>query len=97
MYKFETDRPLKAFVDVVVDGVLLIKGLRIMKGERGLFVGMPREQAKDTKWYETIRCLTPEFRDKLQSTIISVYNDEEGEEEEEVHPWLGGDDDRWEV
>ena len=36
MYRFETDRPLKAFVDIVVNNALLIKGVRVMDGKKGM-------------------------------------------------------------
>ena len=76
MYKFETDRPLKAFVDIVVNNVLLIKGVRVMDGKKGLFVSMPREQSKDQKWYDTIRCLTQEVRDQITEVVLSAYKEE---------------------
>jgi len=76
MYKFETDRPLKAFVDIVVNNVLLIKGVRVMDGKKGLFVSMPREQSKDQKWYDTIRCLTQEVRDQITEVVLASYNQE---------------------
>ena len=76
MYRFETDRPLKAFCDIAINDVLLIKGVRIMDGSKGLFVSMPREQAKDNKWYDTIRCLTVEVRDQIQKVCLEAYNEE---------------------
>ena len=76
MYRFETDRPLKAFADIVIDNALLIKGVRVMDGKKGLFVSMPREQAKDKKWYDTTRCLTEEIRDQLTDVVLSAYHDE---------------------
>lgn len=82
MYKFETDRPLKAFADIVINDVLLIKGVRIMDSSKGLFVSMPREQAKDSKWYDTIRCLTEEVRDDITKAVLDVYNEEEKSREE---------------
>ena len=77
MYKFDTDRPLKAFVDIVINDVLLIKGVRVMRGKDGVFVSMPREQAKDEKWYDTIRCLTQECRDTITKVVLDAY-DEDG-------------------
>jgi len=77
MYRFETDRPLKAFVDIVVNDALLIKGVRIMDGRNGLFVSMPREQAKDQKWYDTVRCLTQEVREQITQTVMACYTDKE--------------------
>jgi stage V sporulation protein G len=76
MYRFETDRPLKAFVDIVINDVLLVKGVRVMDGKQGLFVSMPREQAKDQKWYDTIRCLTEEVRDQITEVVLEAYNEE---------------------
>ena len=76
MYRFETDRPLKAFVDIIVNDALLIKGVQVMEGKKGLFVSMPREQSKDEKWYDTVRCLTKETRDKITETVLEAYKEE---------------------
>ena len=76
MYRFETDRPLKAFVDIIVNDCLLIKGVRVMEGKNGLFVSMPREQAKDEKWYDTVRCLTQEVRDQITEVVLQAYKEE---------------------
>lgn len=80
MYRFETDRPLKAFADIAVNNALLIKGVRIMDGKKGLFVAMPREQAGDNKWYDTIRCLTIEAREQITKVCLDAYNEEESYE-----------------
>lgn len=79
MFKFETDRPLKAFVDITVNDAILIKGVRILENSktRTLFVSMPREQARDEKWYDTIRCLTPEVRDNISSVVLAAYREDE--------------------
>jgi len=76
MYRFETDRPLKAFTDIVINEVLLIKGVRVMDGKNGLFVAMPREQSQDEKWYDTIRCLTQEIKDQITEVVLSAYKEE---------------------
>ncbi len=76
MYRFDTGRPLKAFVDITVNDAILIKGVRVMDGKKGLFVSMPREQAKDQKWYDTIRCLTQEIRDQITEVVLAAYNED---------------------
>jgi len=77
LYRFETERPLKAFVDIIINDALLVKGVRVMDGKKGLFVAMPREQAKDEKWYDTIRCLTIEAREQITKACLDAYNEEE--------------------
>lgn len=76
MYRFDTDRPLKAFVDIIVNDSLLIKGLRVMEGKKGIFVSMPREQAKDSKWYDMVRCLTQEVRDDITTVVLNAYSED---------------------
>ncbi len=75
MYRFESDRPLKAFADIIINDALLIKGIKVLEGKNGLFVSMPQEQAKDRKWYDSVRCLTQEIRDQITEIVLSVYKE----------------------
>lgn len=75
IYRFESDRPLKAFADIIVNDVLLIKGIKVLEGKNGLFVSMPQEQAKDKKWYDSVRCLSQEIREKITQAVLTAYRD----------------------
>ena len=75
MYRFESERPMKALADIVVGDSLLIKGIKVVNGKNGLFVSMPQEQSKDKKWYDSIRCLTTECRDEITKVVLAAYND----------------------
>jgi stage V sporulation protein G len=75
MYRFETDRPLKAFADIVINDALLIKGVRVLEGKKGFFVSMTQELAKDNKWYDTVRCMTQEIRDQISTVVLSAYKE----------------------
>lgn len=73
-HKFNDSSSLKAFADIVINDVVLIKGLKIVEGRNGMFVSMPSEQsAKDQKWYETVRFLKPEIKQCIFDQIISAY------------------------
>lgn len=63
----------KAFCDIALFGALIIKGLRIVDGKKGLFVSMPREQGKDGKWYDSVRLLNDEVKKVVQSTVLEAY------------------------
>ena len=76
MYRFETDRPLKAFCDIIMNDALLVKGIRVMEVRGKLVVSMPREQAKDSKWYDTIRCLTEDVREQITKVCLDAYKEE---------------------
>ena len=64
---------LKAFADIEINGSLLVKGLQVMHGKKGIFVSMPRQRGKDEKWYETVRALTPEVKDQIASIVLEAY------------------------
>ena len=66
----------KAFCDISVSG-LLIRGLRVVDGKRGLFVGMPGQQGKDGKWYNTVQPLDEETRSRLNELILEAYGSSE--------------------
>jgi stage V sporulation protein G len=74
IYKIDGDSKLKAFVDISLGGII-IKGLRIVNGANGLFVGMPRHQGKDGKWYPTVYPATKELQQELNDLILTAYNE----------------------
>ena len=73
IYRLSDSGPMKAFVDISINELILIKGLRIIQGQKGLFVSMPQEQGKDKRWYESIRCLTPEMRNVINEKVLAAY------------------------
>lgn len=76
IHKLSDNGPMKAFVDLSVNDVLVIKGLRVIQGQKGLFVSMPQEQGKDKRWYDSIRCLSPEIRDLINEKVLTAYREQ---------------------
>jgi stage V sporulation protein G len=75
IHKVEGDSKLKAFVDISLNG-LFIKGLRVVEGENGLFLGMPRQKGKDGKWYDVAGAATREKYQEIADTVLTAYNGE---------------------
>ena len=75
IHKLSDNGPMKAFVDLSVNDVLVIKGLRVVQGQKGLFVSMPQEQGKDKRWYDSIRCLNPDMRDLINEKVLTAYRE----------------------
>ncbi|MFA5156870.1 MAG: SpoVG family protein [Candidatus Omnitrophota bacterium] len=76
IHRFDGESKLKAFVDVTLAG-FLIKGLRIVEGKNGLFLGMPRQQGKDGKWYNSVSTVTKETHQELTDFILAAYKEQE--------------------
>ncbi|MFH1655551.1 MAG: SpoVG family protein [Candidatus Omnitrophota bacterium] len=75
LFRLETDGPIKAFVDIVVNEAILIKGLRVIEGKNGLFVSLPKDKGKDNRWYDIIRPITKETRNEISNVILSAYSE----------------------
>ena len=76
IYRFDDDESsLKGFADVSIAGSFMIKGIRIVSGKKGLFVGMPQEQGKNGRWYNRVDLLDDVLRQKLADLVLSSYND----------------------
>jgi len=56
-----------------VSDSLVIKGLRVVEGEKGLFVSMPREEGRDGKWYNTVIPLKRELKDEIEKLVLEAY------------------------
>lgn len=76
IHRFEGEGPLKAFVDVSVEGKFLIKGIRVVDGNKGIFVSMPQERGKDGKWYDQVQLLDDDFKRQMTETVLEAYRKE---------------------
>jgi stage V sporulation protein G len=74
IYKVDGEQKLKAFVDVSLAG-FIVKGLRIVEGQKGLFLSMPRHQGKDGRWYNTVYPTTKELHHKLADLVLTAYKE----------------------
>lgn len=74
--RLDGDSSLKAFADVSFAGVFVVRGLKVVEGKNGLFVGMPQERGKDGRWYNAAYPVTKEFRELLTEIVLQAYENE---------------------
>ncbi len=67
---------LKAFATIIFDGCFVIRDLRIINGNNGLFVAMPSKKMKDGSYKDTAHPLNNETRQKIEDTVIDAYKKE---------------------
>ena len=77
IYKFDNgihQSALRAYADVILDDLLVIKGFKILVGKSGgLFIGMPSKKGKDNKYYDQIEFKVNGFLYELQTRILEAY------------------------
>ncbi|MFA6216837.1 MAG: SpoVG family protein [Candidatus Omnitrophota bacterium] len=74
LFRLPGDSNVKAFVDVSF-GDFIVKGLRVVKGKDGLFLGMPQEKSKDGKWYNIFYPATKQAQLELTDAVLSAYQE----------------------
>ena len=72
---YNGDSKTKAFVDLELDNTLVIKGLTLVEGKKGLFLSFPSTKGKDGKYYNNVYSLDKDCTECLQDASIKKYND----------------------
>ena len=67
---------LKAYVTVIFDNCFVVRDLKIINGNTGLFVAMPSKKRKDGTFRDIAHPLNSEMRNELEKKILSVYEEE---------------------
>lgn len=66
----------KAFVELKLDEVLIVKGLSLVEGKNGLFLSFPSSKGKDNKYYNSVYSLNKDWRSDLEKYCIKKYNEQ---------------------
>lgn len=67
---------LKAYVTVIFDNCFVVRDLKIINGNTGLFVAMPSKKRKDGTFRDIAHPLNSEMRSSLEKKVLSVYEEE---------------------
>lgn len=80
---------LKAYATVVFDNAFIVRDLKVIEGEKGLFVSMPSRRRKDGSFRDIAHPLNAEMRKHIEEHIVGEY---EAVERAGGIPADGGDD-----
>lgn len=67
---------LKAYVTVTFDNCFVVRDLKIINGNSGLFVAMPSKKKKDGSYKDIAHPINSDFRNYLERLILDKYQDE---------------------
>ncbi len=80
----ETGSRLKAYATVVFDNCFIVRDLKVIEGDKGLFVSMPSRRRKDGTFRDIVHPLNAETRQNIENSIVKEYNKMESSESSEV-------------
>lgn len=64
---------LLAFASVKMNDCFVVDGIKIVAGEKGLFVDMPSTQDSKGVYHDICFPITADFREKLQAAVLEGY------------------------
>lgn len=67
------EEKLKAYVTIVLDGVFVVRDLKIINGSTGLFVAMPSKKRPDGSYKDIAHPLNKATRVAMEKTILEAY------------------------
>lgn len=72
---YDGNSKTKAFIELCLDETLIIKGMTLVEGSKGLFLSFPSSKGKDGKYYNSIYSMNKEFTGQLEEACIKKYNE----------------------
>jgi len=70
------EKKLKAYVTIVLDQCFVIRDLKVINGNSGLFIAMPSKKRKDGTYKDIAHPLNKETRESMEEQILKAYEEE---------------------
>lgn len=86
--KVNKEGKMKAVVSITLDNEFVVHDIKVIEGEKGLFIAMPSRRAGDGEYRDIAHPINSDTREKIQKIILERYevalleNDEEYGDEE---------------
>ena len=64
---------LRAYVTITLDHCFVVRDLKVIHGNAGLFIAMPAKRRKDGSYKDIAHPLNAEMRDRMEKAILLAY------------------------
>ena len=81
--KVTKEGKMRAVVSITIDDVFVVHDIKVIEGEKGLFIAMTSRKASDGEYRDIAHPINSETRDKIQSLILEKYQEVASESEDE--------------
>ncbi len=79
--KVEKEGKMKAVVSITIDEEFVVHDIKVIEGDKGLFIAMPSRKASDGEYRDIAHPINSATRDKIQQLVLKKYREAEAEEE----------------
>ncbi len=71
--KVAKEGKMKAVVSITLDDEFVIHDIKVIEGERGLFIAMPSRKTTEGEYRDIAHPISSEVREKIQTIILAGY------------------------
>ena len=71
--KITKEGKMKAIVSITLDNEFVVHDIKVIEGEKGLFIAMPSKKAADGEYRDIAHPINSATRDMIQKTILDSY------------------------
>ncbi len=79
--KIPNDGKMKAVASITLDQEFVVHDIKIIEGDKGLFIAMPSRKTAENEFRDIAHPITPETREYIQTTILNAYKEYVAKEE----------------
>ena len=71
--KVSKEGKMKAVVSITLDDEFVVHDIKVIEGEKGLFIAMPSRKASDGEYRDIAHPINSETRERIQTIILEQY------------------------
>lgn len=71
--KITKEGKMKAVVSITIDDEFVVHDIKVIDGEKGLFIAMPSKKSMDGEYKDIAHPINSSTRDSLQRQILEAY------------------------
>ena len=75
---------MKAIVSITIDNEFVVHDIKVIEGDKGLFIAMPSKKAADGEYRDIAHPISSATRESLQNIILERYEQALLETDEEA-------------
>ena len=73
--KVEKEGKMKAVVSITIDDEFVVHDIKVIEGEKGLFIAMPSRTAGDGDFRDIAHPINSATRDQIQGLMLKKYEE----------------------
>ena len=78
--KISKEGKMKAVVSVTIDDEFVVHDIKVIEGDKGLFIAMPSRRSSDGEYRDIAHPINTATRERLQNMILAKYRETQEEE-----------------